>query len=236
MKNVLLLIKKELLSYFNSPIAYIVIIVFLIICGYFFTAPLFVINQATIRHFIELLPLFFLFFIPAITMRIFAEELKSGTIEIISTLPMYEYEILVAKYISSLLLISIILLITLIYPISLSIFGKLDWGSVIGSYVGAFFLCSMFSSVGVFTSILSKNQIVSFILCFLICFFLFVVGKLTTFMPAGIGSILNFIGIDSHFDNATRGIIDTRDIIYYLSFIFLFLYSSYAVFLNRKWR
>lgn len=236
MRNVFLIVRKELRSYFNSPIAYIVIIAFLALCGYFFATPLFLINRASIRHFINLVPLLFLFFIPAITMRTFAEEIKSGTLEIIVTLPVTELEILLAKYLSSLFFLSIILVMTLIYPITISLLGDIDWLTVIGSYIGLFFLGGMFLSIGVFTSILSKNQIIAFILAFVMCFILFILGKIRELIPPAFVHLIEFIGIDSHFENAARGIVDTRDLIYYLSGIFLFLYSSFVVLQMRKWK
>jgi ABC-2 type transport system permease protein len=233
-RNVIILVKKELNSYFNSLIAYVVIVVFLLVCGYFYSAPIFVINKPIIRHFVTLLPLLYLFFIPAITMRLFAEEIHSGTIEILFTQPIKDYEILLGKYFSAVCFITIIILCTLFYPISLLLIGKLDIGQTIAAYIGLILLGSSFAAVGVFSSALTKNQIVAFIISFVICFIFFILGKITTFIPSFISSVADYVGIDRHFENIARGVIDTRDIIYYFSIIIFFLYSTLYVLKTRR--
>ncbi|MEW6040025.1 MAG: ABC transporter permease subunit [Elusimicrobiota bacterium] len=234
MKNILILLKKELKLYFDSPIAYVVSVLFLLICGYFFATPLFLINQASIRHLMDLLPLLYLFFIPAITMRLFAEEQKTGTIEILFTLPLNDYEILIAKYLSSTILIIICTLITLFYTALLFLVGSPDLGQIISTYIGLFLMCAMFSAVGVFGSTLTKNQIVSFIITFVICFFFYLVGKISVFIPPALQEIINFIGNDVHFENISRGLIDTRDVIYYVSICAFFLYTALVIIKSRK--
>jgi len=233
-EKIIIIFKKEFRSYFNSLIAYIVLVVFLLITGYFFAVPLFIINQATLRHLVNLLPLMFLFFIPAITMRLFSEEIKVGTIEILLTQPVNDYEILIGKYIAGVVFISVGILATFFYPITLIFIGKLDIGQTIAQYIGLFFLIIMFSSIGIFGSILTKNQIVAFIISFVICFAFFIIGKLNMLVPPVFVKLVDFIGIDSHFENITRGVIDTRDIIYFLSIAGLFLISTLAIFRSRK--
>ncbi len=232
--NTFTVFKKEIRTYFNSPIAYIVIVLFLLISGYFFSAPIFIINQASIRHLIDLFPLLFLFFIPAITMRLFSEEQKTGTIEILMTLPLKEYEILLGKFLSSVVLVSICVLMTLFYSIILSFFGKIDTGQIFVSYLGVILLGMTFSSIGIFSSSITKNQIVSFIVAFVICFALFMLGKITIFIPSFLVGLVEFIGIDSHFENTVRGIIDTRDVVYYSSISVLFLYMTLCRLKFRK--
>jgi len=232
--NTLIIFKKEIRTYFNSAIAYVVVVLFLVISGYFFSTPIFIINQATIRHLIDLFPLLFLFFIPAITMRLFSEEQKTGTIEILMTLPLKEYEIILGKYLSSVFLVSLCVLMTLFYSILLSFFGKIDIGQTIASYFGVIMLGATFCAIGIFSSSITKNQIISFIVSFVICFTLFILGKIKIFIPSAFISLVDFVGIDSHFENSVRGLIDTRDIIYYLSLIFLFLYITFCVLKSKK--
>jgi len=222
-KKVLWLIKKELNLYFNSPIAYIVISIFLLLLGFFYSRPLFVQNYATLRHIFDIIPLFFLFFIPAITMRLYSEEYKSGTIEVIFTLPFRKNEVLLGKYISSVLVILISIIFTLLYPLTLLFFGKFDIGQTIAGYLGVLFLSLFFSSIGVFSSSLTKNQIVSFVVSFSIMFVFFMLGKLGVFVSPTIA----YVGIDPHYGNFVRGIVDVRDIVYFLSLTGLFLYFTY---------
>jgi ABC-2 type transport system permease protein len=228
--NVFSIIKKELRLYFNSPIAYIVVFIFLLLSGFFYSRPLFVYGYVTLRHYFDLLPLFLLFFVPAITMRIFSEEYKTGTIEIIYTLPFRKIEILLGKYISSISVVIFGLLFTLIYPISLIFLGKLDIGMTIAGYIGVLMLVVFYTSVGVFGSSLTKNQIVSFVITFFILFIFFILGKLGMF----VGDLASYIGIDLHFDNFVRGIVDVRDIVYFLSLSFLFLYFTYLSIQKEK--
>lgn len=221
-------------AYFDSPIAYVVTVLFLLICGYFFAAPLFLLNQSDLRNIMDLLPLMYLFFIPAITMRLFSEELKSGTIEILFTLPFKDYEVLIGKYLAGTALIFICTLTTLYYTVMLIVVGRPDLGQIAASYAGLFLLGAMFSAVGVFASTLSKNQIVSFIVAFVICFFFYMAGKIAVFVPPALQGIINFISNDSHFDNMSRGVIDTRDVIYYFSVSAFFVYSGLAAIKGKK--
>ena len=222
-RKIIVVLKKELNLYFNSPIAYIVISIFLLLLGFFYSRPLFVQNYATLRHVFDVIPLFFLFFIPAITMRLYSEEYKLGTIEVIFTLPVRKIEVLLAKYLSAVCVILISIILTLLYPITLLFFGKFDIGQTIAGYVGVLLLVLFFSSIGVFTSSFTKNQIISFVVSFAIMFTFFILGKLGIF----VSPTLAYIGIDPHYDNFVRGIVDARDIIYFLSLTALFLYFTY---------
>ncbi len=222
-RNIITIIKKELKLYFNSPIAYIVIIIFLLLCGFFYSRPLFVQGYVTLRHFFDILVLFLLFFVPAVSMKIFSEEYKTATIEVIYTLPFYKIEILLAKYLASLIVILIGITFTLFYPFTLLFLGKLDITSTFAGYLGVVMLAIFFNSVGIFSSSLTKNQIVSFIISFFILFIFFAIGKMGFF----VSDIISYIGIDIHYDNFIRGIIDLRDVVYFKSLSFLFLYFTY---------
>jgi len=236
MKKIKTIFFKEFKYYFNSPIAYIVIVAFLLVNGFFFSTSLFLNNQATIAGFVSNIPLFFLFFIPAITMRLFAEEVKSGTIEILTTLPVKDYEIIVGKYLSAFALLSVALILTLIHPVTVSFIGDIDFGRILGTYLGLFLLGACFISVGIFSSSLTKNQIVAFIICFFVCFTFFIIGKLLIVVPVGLVPLVEFLGVDSHFENIAKGIIDSRDLVYYLSVIGFFYMMTLYLVGSRRWR
>ena len=230
--------KRELYSYFNSPIAYIFIAVFLIVGNWLFFQNFFLIGQTSMRNYFSLLPWIFLFLTPAITMRVWAEEKHSGTEEILLTLPVRDWEVVLAKYLASFTFLGIALLLSLAIPLSITGLGRLDWGPVIGGYVGGLLLGGAYLSLGVFISSLTKNQIISFILSLVGCFLFFVIG--TDFVLGGMTGLLarlfGFLGIGSHFYNIAKGVIDTRDVLYYVCFIGIFLWLNIKSVESRNWR
>jgi len=231
-KNIFL---KELRSYFNSAVAYIVMCVFLIILGWFFTSNLFLANASTLRTVFEMTPFLLLFFAPAITMRLISEEKKSGTLEILMTRPVQEYEIVLGKFLAALALYACTLLPTLTYFVTVSILGKLDLGPVIGGYLGLLFVGGVFLSVSVFGSAITENQVVAFIVSFLIVFVLFILDKVLILVSPALASIFEYISIDYHFSNIARGVIDTRDVIYYLSTMAFSLVLGTVALQKRHW-
>lgn len=235
MKNILTIFKKELRSYFNSPIAYIVLFVFLIITGWFFTSSLFLAGVVTMRNVFDIIPFIFLFFIPAISMRAFSEELKSGTIELLLTKPITDMDIIIGKFLAALALTAIALVFTVIYVFSLTFLGKIDLAPIIGTYLGLLLMSGIYIGIGVFASSLTENQVVAFILSFVIVFALFLLNKVLIFLPASVASILEYISTDYHFSNIARGVIDSRNIIYYLSGIAIFMLLTKASLERRKW-
>ncbi len=236
MKNIITIFSKEFKEYFNSPVAYIVIIVFLLVSGWFFQATMFLVNQATIGSFLGNVPLLFVFFIPAITMRLFSEEMKSGTMEILTTLPLEDYQIILGKYLAALGLVTVAIGLTLIHPFILMFLGKLDYGEIIGSYLGLFLMGAAFVAIGVFASSITKNQIISFIVAFIVCFVFFMFNKILSLVPSYLVSLFEYLSIEYHFNNLARGVIDSRDIIYFFS-ICLFFYSMTLYFVgSRRWR
>ncbi len=238
LKTIYILFKKELMSYFNSPIAYIFIGVFLIVGNWLFFNYFFVIGQVNMRDFFSLLPWIFLFLSPAVTMRLWAEEKKSGTIEILLTLPVTDWQVVLAKFLGALVFLTIALLMTLTIPITLVRLGNLDWGPVIGGYLGAIFLGGAYLALGLFVSSLTKNQIVAFIIGLAACFAVFVIGANFALdnAPRFAVPVMKFLGLGSHFNNVSRGIIDSRDIIYYGSFIFIFLWLNTKMIQGRTWK
>lgn len=227
---------KEIRGFFNSPVAYIVIIVFLLIAGWFFASPIFLINQVTIEHLLANVPLLFIFIIPAITMRLFSEEYKMGTIESLSIQPIEDYEILIGKYCAAVFLLSVGILGTLIHPVSLMFLGTLDWGQIFCSYLGLLFMGSSYLAMGMFASALTRNQIIAFIFGFLLCFMFFILGKILFVVPGALKNIVSFISMDSHVNNIAKGVIDSRDILYFITIISVFLYAALLVVVNRRWR
>ena len=236
MRNIITLTKKELKEFFNSPTPYILFVVFLLITGWFFAAPLFLLNQATMEEFLSIIPLLFVFFLPAITMRLFSEELKMGTVEALATLPIKDSEILLGKYLTAISMLCANLALTFIYPLILGLLGSPDWGQILSSYLGIFLLGAAFTAIGIFASTLTKNQVISFIIGFFICFVFFLLGKITHLLPGFMGEVLNILSIDSHFEPFAKGVIYMRDLIYFVSLAAVFLAASFSVFSSRRWR
>ena len=232
-RSVTYIIKREFKSYFLSPIAYIVIALFLIITGWFFFSVFFIAGRADLRDFFAMLPIVLTFAIPAITMRCYAEELKSGSFEILLTLPVTQLEILLGKFTAALGFIVIMFMPTLSYPIFITLLGDLDWGPVVGGYIGAILLAASFCSIGVLASSLTKNQIVAFIIGTAICFFLTILDKMLFLLPTGLTGFLQFICADYHFINISKGILDSRDLAYFLSVSFIALYATHILVKER---
>jgi ABC-2 type transport system permease protein len=235
MNNILTIFKKELRSYFTSPVAYIVMVVFLIITGWFFTNSLFLAGVVTMRGVFDIVPFILLFFIPAISMRTFSEEKKSGTIELLLTKPITDYDIVIGKFLSTLALAALTFIPTLIYVISLKLLGPLDIGSIISAYIGLVLMCGIYIGIGLFASSLTENQVVAFIVSFLIVFVLFMMNKILIFIPSPLNSIVEYISSDYHFSSISRGVIDTRDLIYYFSGIYIMLLLTKTSLESRKW-
>ena len=227
MRQVPHIFKKEFRTYFVSPIAYIVISIFLIVTGWFFFSTFFLFNQANLRNFFSLLPVVFAFVVPAVTMRLFSEELNVGSYEILLTMPVTYREVVLGKFLASVAFVTAMLLPTLAYPVTITFLGDLDWGPVVGGYVGAVLLGASFSAVGLFASSLTRNQIVAFIVGVAICFTLVLIDKILFFLPSPLVGVLEYLGADYHFENISKGILDSRDIIYFLSVIFISLYATH---------
>jgi len=232
--NISQIFKKEFKAYFISPIAYIVIAIFLVVTGWFFFSTFFLYNQAELRSFFSLLPVIFSFIIPAVTMRLFSEELNTGSYEILLTLPVTVRDIILGKFLAALAFIAIMMVPTLSYALSVTFLGDLDWGPVVGGYLGSILLGGMFVSIGLFTSGMTKNQIIALITALIICFALTLIDSLLFFLPESLLDFFQQIGAGYHFRNIAKGIVDSRDIIYFLSFIFVALYAAYLVMQEKK--
>ena len=227
--------RKELRSYFNSAVAYVVIVVFLAIVGWVYTSSMFLINVASLRLMFEWIPLVFLFVVPAITMRLLAEEKKAGTIELLTTKPLHDWEIVAGKFFAAWMLIALALLPTLIYYITIAFLGDIDNGPVLGGYIGLLLMAGVYIAVGLMASSLTENQIVAFIVGLLLMFALFLMDKVLIFIPEFMISVVEYLGIDFHFSSIARGVIDTRDVVYFLSVLGFSLYLSVVSLGRRKW-
>ncbi|MFK5958687.1 MAG: gliding motility-associated ABC transporter permease subunit GldF [Lutibacter sp.] len=225
---------KELNSFFTSPTAYLVIAMYLVINGLFlwvFEGDFNILHAgfADLNSYFFIAPWIFIFLIPAITMRSFSDEINTGTIELLKTKPITNWQIILAKYFSSLILVLVTILPTLIYIYSIyqlgNPIGNIEFGTTFGSFIGLFFLASTYSAVGVFASTISKNQIVSFIIGVFISFFLFY--GFEALASSNIFENLEYtvqtFGMFSHFESISKGILDTRDLIYFISTTFFFL-------------
>lgn len=225
--------KKEFRQFFSSLTGYIAIIVFLLLNGLFvFVFPdtnILTYGYATLNQFFDLAPWILLLLIPAITMRSFSDEFRAGTFEILQTRPLRRSQVVGGKYFGSLTVVVIALLPTLIYPITiqaLSLEGGLDTGAAIGSYIGLLFLAAVFTAIGIWCSSLTANAVVAFIAGAFVCFILYSGFNAVSRIPAlqsGPDYYIEMFGIDFHYRSISRGVADSRDIIYFLSLIFFFL-------------
>lgn len=240
------LYRKEISSFLNTLIGYAVIVIFLLINGLFlwvFPVEFNILDYgfASLENLFMLSPWVFLFLIPAITMRTFAEEQKSGTIEILLTKPLTDMDIILAKFLAGLTLVLFSILPTLIYYFTLNTLGlppgNIDHGATWGSYIGLLFLGGGFVAIGVFSSSISGNQIVSFMVSVFLCGFMFIgfefIYNLSIFGSAGL--FIKNLGINAHYNSISRGVIDTRDVLYFISLIAFFLMLTRYKLEKRKW-
>ena len=237
MKNILTILKKEFFGYFSSPMAYIFLVVFSLVSGYFFSNTFFLIGQSDMRALFNIVPMVYLFFIPAITMSLIAKEKSLGTMEIICTLPIKEYEFVLGKYLSAISLILTGLIFTTIHVITLYRFGtNIDYGALLTGYLGLFFVGAVYASIGIFASSLFDNQVVAFIIAVFVVLMFFLFDKLLIFVPSFLAGFIQYISVDYHVSNISRGVIDSRNIIYFFSVIGMFLFATIQVLNSRKWK
>lgn len=230
----IILMKRELKSYFSGPIAYIVTGLFLIINGILFFSTFFLQNRAELRYFFGNLPLLLSFFVPALTMRLFSEEKRVGSIETLMTLPVTEVDVVTGKYLASFIGTLVMIAPSLFYLLTAEIFGAPDYGPIIGGYLGILFLSASFTSIGLFASSVTKNQIIAFFTGFIICIVLTMIDSFLVFLPAPIVSFLGFFSANQHFTAIARGIIDTRDLLYFISVTVFFFTLTVKVQQNAK--
>lgn len=219
---------KEFKGYFVAPIAYVYLFTFILIVSWIFFRGFFLIGEASLRPLFGLMPWIYLFFVPAIAMGKWAEERKGGTIELLMTYPIRLWQVVLSKFLAGLGLVIVALLLTLPILITVVLLGPVDWGPVIGGYLGLALLGGAYLSISLWISSITDNQIIAFIGGVVVCFALFMIGEplITLGLPAGPAAFFQYLGLGNHFDSIGRGVIDSRDILYYFSVIGLFLFLN----------
>jgi ABC-2 type transport system permease protein len=254
MRNIVAIARKELRSYFASPIAYVVIGMFTFIFGYFYIAILnyFVqmsmqmgasgmggpvnVNQQMIRLLLQNAAVVILFVLPMITMRTYAEEKRSGTIELLLTSPLTDFQIIVGKFVGALTLYAVMLAVTLIHIGILFVYGNPEWAPIASGYLGLLLLGGCFISVGLLVSSLTRNQIIAGMLTFGVFLVLWVIDWIGSLGGPTVGKIVSYLSITGHFDDFAKGVIDTTHIVYYLSFITFGLFLTAKAVDSERWR
>ena len=221
MDTALAIAKREFKTFFQSPLAYIVIGAFLVFSAFFFFVAFFPVGVASMRSFFGLAPLIFMVFVPAVTMRLVAEERKTGTIELLLSMPVKDWQVVAGKFAAALAMLAVGLLWTLPFAFSVSSVtakgASFDWGPVLGGYFGLLLMASSFIGLGMWGSALSRNQIVGFIVGLVLCAAFSLINRIAIVLPASLGEVFQYLSVDYHFENIARGVFDTRDILFYLS-------------------
>ena len=225
MHSIWVITKREFNSFFDSLVSYIFIVVFLGISGFFtwmLGSDIFFIGQATLQPFFSIAYFTLFFFIPALTMRMVAEEKRIGTLELLLTKAVSDWQVILGKFLACLILIAVALALTLPYYITVWALGPVDHGAVLCGYLGMLLMSMAYIAIGLFASSITNNQIVAFLLALLIgVFFLVIFNVLSGSFTGTIGQLLNYFSMSTHFDSISRGVIDSRDLLYFLSITFL---------------
>jgi ABC-2 type transport system permease protein len=254
MSNVIAIAQKEVRAYFVSPIAYVVLTAFALLYGYFFVMYLIDfqsmsmqmggmggggpmnVNQGMIRPVLYNAAVVLLFMVPAMTMRAYAEEKRSGTIELLITSPVSDFQILIGKFLGVMALYGVMIALTFVHIALLFLYGKPEWRPIASAYLGLLLMGGAMVSVGVLVSSLTKNQISAAVVTFSLLLMFWVIGWVVSFAPPPFGDVLNYLSITSHLDDFTKGVIDTRHVIYYLSFITFGLFLTAKAVDSERWR
>lgn len=238
MNKIWIIAKRELRSFFDSLMAYVMIVLFLGFSGFFtwiFGSDIFIVGQASLQSFFGISYWTLFFFIPAITMGLLSEEQKSGTIELLATKPVTDWQIIAGKFLAALLLICSALALTLPYYFSVAGLGRIDHGAVWMGYFGLLFMSACYISLGLFTSSITGNQIVAFLLALFIgIFFHFIFGMVSGSSGGWFSGLLGYLSMGTHYESMARGVIDTKDLLYFLSFIFAGLLGTELVLSRRN--
>lgn len=227
--------RREMSDYFNQPMAYVVITAYLLICGWFFGGTLFLAGQADMRSYFANLPFLLIFFTPAITMRLLAEEWKSGTMDLLATLPIKDTEVVAGKFLAAFSVFAVAQGLTLIYVVTVASLGDPDGGRIVSGYVGVLLLGAAYLAIGVFASAMTSNQVVAFIVSFFICFALVQVGGMLQVLPDVVVPLFQFLSVSDHFGNLVKGVLDSRDLLYFVSIVVLCLAGSVNALQGRRW-
>ena len=258
MRNFYLIFKKEFKSYFASPVAYVVITMFLILTGYFFYNSLALfstisfqatmnpmlakqvgllnITESVVRPLFGNISIILLLMVPLLTMRLFSEEKKSGTIELLLTYPVTDMGILLGKFFACMAVFIIMIALTILYPLLIIAFGQPEIGPIITGYIGLFLVGASFVSLGIFASSLTENQIIAATVAFGLLLLFWMISFSASLAGQTLGDILSYISLTAHLEGFAKGVIDTTDIVYYLIFISLFLFLTLRILESKKWR
>lgn len=236
--TIMAIARREFRAYFNSPIAYLAIAVFWAVCGFLFfvVSGFFEGARASLRPLFEWIPMIFVFFVPALSMRLFAEEKRSGTLELLLTFPLTDGEVVLGKYLGSLGFLAVTLALTLVYPLLVGLLGAPDWGPIIGGYIGLMLVGGAYLAIGLMTSTWTENQIISFILALVFSSFFFFIDRVLTAVWAGTQSFFNFLSFNYHFANIAKGVLDTRDLLYFVSVAGAALLVASYTLKSRNWK
>ena len=254
MSNVIAIAQRELKSYFASPIAYVVIGMFVLLYGYFFIVMLdyFMrmslqmgqmggqqtanVNEMLVRPLMQNVLILFLFMLPAVTMRTFSEEKRSGTVELLLTSPLTDMQIVLGKYLGAMALFAVMIGVTLFHMALLFVYGSPEWKPIATAYLGLFLFGGCFIAVGLFISSLTKNQVIAGIATFAVFLFLWVINWIGSFSGPTVSALTSYLSVVEHADDFWKGIIDTTHLIYYLSFITLGLFLTAKSVDTERWR
>jgi ABC-2 type transport system permease protein len=224
MNNALCIAKRELATYFNSPIAYVFLGAFLVVSAvllFFLFGGVFVDGTATMRRYFMVAPVLFSFLAPAITMRLIAEERKTRTLETLLTLPVHDLEVVLGKFLGALGMVAVGLLFTLVFPFTLSLLVadgfSFDWGPVAGGYLGTLLMAASFLALGMWASAMTQDQVVGFVLGAILCTTFVFVDWVAFLVPSSVAGLFHYLSADVHFDSIARGVIDSRDVVFFLS-------------------
>jgi ABC-2 type transport system permease protein len=245
MRTTWVISKREFAAYFGSPLAYTITSFFLLCLGLFFFFgvfyqdigwPFYLRKVASLDNMFNASQLLFLFLIPALTMRLFAEERRSGTLELLTTLPVRDIEVVLGKYFAAVGYLLFVLALTLVYPIYVSTLGNLDWGAVGAGYLGLILVGLGYLAIGIFASSLTQHQVVAFVVALGVALPFFFLHKVSFLFGAGVGNVLDFLAFRPHFDGIARGVLDSGDILYFLGIAAIFIFLAHRLLAGRRWR
>jgi len=235
MKHILTISGRQFRSYFNGPVAYIVICIVMLTLGFFFWNTFFLYGRASAREMFRWLGLILVFALPALTMGLLAEEKRTGTIELLITMPVTEAQVILGKFLGVVGLYSVLLVLTLPYPISVSTLGNLDWGPVWSGYLGLFLQGSAILAIGLMASSWTSNQLIALFVAMALSVFFWVLDKFLALLPTNAASALEWLSFDYHFQSMARGVVDLRDVLFFFSVTAFALVVAFRALESRRW-
>jgi len=235
MSHILTIGGRQFRSYFNGPVAYIVICIVMLTLGFFFWNTFFLYGRASAREMFRWLGLILVFALPALTMGLLAEEKRTGTIELLITMPVTEAQVILGKFLGVLGLYAVLLVLTLAYPISVSTLGNLDWGPVWSGYLGLFLQGAAVLAIGLMASSWTSNQLIALFVALTLSVFFWVLDKFLALLPTNAASALEWLSFDYHFQSMARGVVDLRDVLFFFSVTLFSLALAFRALESRRW-